>query len=605
MASNNQKKDDCIKTGVKKRPWQSFARAMAILCVFSIFFLITTSSVSKAKENITINIQGIEGQLYDNVVANLEIYEKREAENLSSRQIKGIHEKANNEISKALEPFGYYSPQITSELKKTGETWKATYRIELGEPVRVESVSISFEAMEKRPEEIDKISRSFPLKRGSVLEHPAYAAGKKLLLQQLFTLGYLDSEYAKNEILIDRKQKKAKITLVLNIGKRYLFGDTTLNQNLIKDELLRRFLNYRKGEPYSPLRLSELQRILYKTNYFGQVIVKGEIEKTEGLYVPISLSVYAPEYYNRYSFGLGYATDDGFRGILGWDNRLLNTSGHTLTSKLKLAERESSLNLIYGIPVYNPRFDKLLYGASYNEESWGDTDIKQLKSGLSFDHAGSHYKYSAGVELIKEEYTVGTTDGDSFLPVPQASWSVAIGDNLINTKHGLFASIEVKGASESLFSDASFYQGTFSGKIITTPFEGLRLIGRGSLGATHVNDIEDLPPSLRFYAGGDQSVRGYAYKDLGPVDSSGYVIGGKYLIFASMEAEKIITDAWSLAAFFDTGSGVEKLSDDLKEGVGVGVRYRLPFGQIRLDLASAISEDGNPLRVHLTVGGDL
>jgi len=120
-----------------------------------------------------------------------------------------------------------------------------------------------------------------------------------------------------------------------------------------------------------------------------------------------------------------------------------------------------------------------------------------------------------------------------------------------------------------------------------------------------MESIDELPPSLRFYAGGDQSVRGYGYKELGPEDASGKVIGGQYLTEVSIEFERRINKTWSIAAFYDLGNAYDDINADLQSGAGLGGRMTLPFGQIRLDVASALSDADFPVRIHLSIGADL
>ncbi|MCW5209300.1 BamA/TamA family outer membrane protein, partial [Desulfobulbus sp. US1] len=144
-----------------------------------------------------------------------------------------------------------------------------------------------------------------------------------------------------------------------------------------------------------------------------------------------------------------------------------------------------------------------------------------------------------------------------------------------------------------------------NGKIILTPWTNWRLLGGLSIGAIMMDSIDELPPSLRFYAGGDHSVRGYGYKELGPEDSSGKIIGGQYLTEASIEIERKINDTWSAAAFYDLGNAYDDIDLDLQVGAGLGVRMNLPFGQVRLDVACAVSDADYPLRIHLTIGADL
>ena len=132
-----------------------------------------------------------------------------------------------------------------------------------------------------------------------------------------------------------------------------------------------------------------------------------------------------------------------------------------------------------------------------------------------------------------------------------------------------------------------------------------RVILRGEAGVTIASEVTVLPASIRFFAGGDQSVRGYDYKELGPVDENGEVIGGRYLLVGSIEYDHRITDDWSVAAFLDAGNAFDDFDEPLEQGAGFGVRWRSPVGPVRLDIANAISKPGNHWRVHFTIGPDL
>ena len=572
---------------------------LVFLCIISI------PATVIAGQLVSVTIQGIDGRLYDNVAASLKLNVKKNDESLSEGQIRRLHTSADKEIREALEPFGYYSPEISQSLEYADGIWAATYTVAPGLPVKIAAVEIQLTEEHDVPLSFQSMKENFPLKAGDQLDHTLYKSGKKDLLQKLFSQGYVKAVYAVNQIEVNRRDKSAKIILKIDTGPRYLFGKTVFEQDILDEDFLRRFINFQEGTPYSVRKLMRLQQILYSSNFFSQVVVRGDIDRADGLYIPITVRLTNPEFFNRYTLGAGYATDSGLRGKVGWDNRLINRYGHTVSTEMNIAEREDNIKFVYRIPVNDPRFDKMLFGATYNREIWDDTDTDLLQGGISYEHAGRIFKYGGGFEVRKEKYEVGVTSGESYLTVPFLNWSVAYGDDYINTSNGLFFSANLKGASDKVLADTTFLQGLVNGKVITTPFDGLRLIGRFSIGATAVDSIDNLPPSLRFYAGGDQSVRGYGYKELGPMDASGTVVGGQYLLFGSIEAEKRIYENWSAALFFDTGNGLDSFTGDLAEGVGVGIRYRLPFGQIRVDVASALSEDGNPLRLHITVGGDL
>ena len=185
----------------------------------------------------------------------------------------------------------------------------------------------------------------------------------------------------------------------------------------------------------------------------------------------------------------------------------------------------------------------------------------------------------------------------------QASWAIA--DDIVNTTNGLRASVFLTGGSDEVVSDATFLKVRGDGKLILSPLDKWRLIGRGSIGGILVDSIDSIPPSLRFYAGGASSVRGYRYKTLGPEDASNTVIGGTFLLTGSVELEREITKLWRASLFYDVGNAMDDISVDLAHGVGAGVGLALPFGQVSVEFAYPLSDDGSSQYFYLTVGADL
>lgn len=164
----------------------------------------------------------------------------------------------------------------------------------------------------------------------------------------------------------------------------------------------------------------------------------------------------------------------------------------------------------------------------------------------------------------------------------------------------------MQGATTALLSDTNFLQGTVKLRWIHALNNDNRLLARGTLGTTVVDNFEKLPPSLRFFTGGDATVRGYSYESIGPTDPDGAVVGGKNLLVASLEYEHRVWKEWGVAAFVDTGDAFDGASPNLKTGVGVGVRWRSPVGPMRIDFASGLDRPpGDAFRFSFSIGPDL
>ncbi len=559
-----------------------------------------------ASVHLEVTVTGVSDPLYRNVLARLTILLQKDNERLQDSAVRRLHRQAEEDIRSALAPFGYYNPTIKGSLNKKDEVWQAQYVIDQGPPVVLEKIDLHLTGAGVNNAPLTAALADFPLKKGDVLHQELYEQGKKKLANLAFKEGFLDASFSERSLRINSETNSASLRLLLDTGRQYLFGATNSVQEILKHDLLARYLPYKAGDPYSPAKLFELQSILYQTNYFSKVAVRGQVDRVEDLAIPVEIDLTAPEHLNKYSFGVGYGTDTGVRGKIDWDNRLFNSSGDKVNASLQLGERENTIALHYRMPVdEDPRYYSLANSLAYQNKQWENTETQLFTASMAREYSDPRYKLSTGIELRDEIYDVGDTSGESTLLLPSLNAGLVFADDILNTKNGLQSAVGFLGGVKGVISDATFLQATVNGKAIVSPFTDWRLIGRGLLGVTLVDSIDSLPPSLRFYTGGDNTLRGYRYKSIGTRDASGEVIGGRYLVVGSIEAERVVYNQWSLAAFWDGGTASDDLSLNFHQGVGVGVRFRLPFGQVRFDVASAITEDGTPLRVHLTVGGDL
>ena len=576
-----------------------------ILFLAVLLLCFTLPRAALATVEVEVKVVGVKGPLYDNILAGLAIYQHQRSPRLSAYDVTRLHNKAAAEIADALAPYGYFDPKIETGLATTAKGFVATYTVSPGPPVLVRDIRLNIATDQTDHAWFDQEKRLFPLHSGDIVDQGVYEDGKERMIRRAISLGYMNAHFALQELRIDRQARFGDIVLTLATGPLYLFGETGSTQKIIRPDLLQGYIGYQKGDPYQPSKMVELQKTLYRTGYFSRVIIQGQREKADGLYIPVVVDLAGQENLNRYSLGVGYATDTGARTRFDWHNSLLNESGHTMKGTAQISQYNNNLGLTYQIPRGNPNNDTYAFTTSYTDQNWEGTETRLLSAGAGLDHGGKLFRYGESIEIRDEQYSIGATEGQSTLLMPSLTGTLVRADDLLQPKTGLQLSLAVSGAVESFGSDTSFAKVLGSGKIILSPFAEWRLIGRGSLGATMVDSIDSLPPSLRFYAGGDNSVRGYSYKELGPVDSAGEVVGGRYLVDGSVEVEKTLSERWALATFWDVGNAMDDPTISFKQGVGAGVRFRLPFGQVRLDLASAILEDGSPFRLHLTVGADL
>ncbi len=586
----------CVRSGL-------FTLLLAgLLCVYA-----SCSSVygEETKKNFTVDIRGLtEEALKHNVSASLSLHEFQYSKHYNLEVLEKLLGHTPEEIREALQPFGYYSPRISiSQSRQNGHT-TVRIQIEKGEPVRVRSVITDCIGKGCENERMQTLLGRFPLKPGDIFDHQVYTRGKQQLITKTLDLGFQQAFFEQKEVAVNAGKQSADIALSLNVGVQYYFGHITYQCGFIKERILKRITGYRQGDPFSPRALTKMRQALLATEYFDTAEVQYDLSQADNEgNVPVTITL-TPGKRNRYGVGFGYGTDTGVRGTLEWYNHRFNRYGHQLDLQWQPSERKSYFGGTYTIPISDPNRERVTVLGKWENETYDNTDTETLSTGVSYDHLRKNGEYSIFVRYLDEDYTIGSEDGQSAVLAPGAKISWRWVDNRIKARHGLSVTAEFCGGNGNVLSDTTFLQGSISSKIILSFLDKYRFIGFGQAGATAADDFYDLPPSLRFYAGGDQSVRGYGYKRIGPEDDEGNIIGGKYLVTYSAEIERKLSDTWGAALFFDSGTASNEWDHlEMKHGAGAGIRWYASFGQLRLDVARTVN-DGNNWRVHFTLGAD-
>ena len=573
-----------------------------ILLIFIFLFFPPVSAWGKIK--VEVRILGLDEKIKDNCLNILSIERYKDSEFLSKKTIVyDLHSKAPTEIKKALKPFGYYKPRIEAELQEKEGRFIATYDVKKGEPVRIQDLDIKITGEGSKEKRFLEIIKGFPLKKGDILDQQIYEELKKELMFHSQELGFFNAKMPVHEIKIYESRNLADISLHFDTGKRFHFGKVFFHQDILEPSFLKRFSTFKQGDPYNAARLIRLQELLGNSGYFSQAQVRPVFKEAEDFNVPVNVDT-QPAKQNSFSFGLGYGTDTGPRGKVSWEKRYINKKGHKAISEIIISGIKQDFAASYIIPLKRPVTDNLIFSGKWLEESTESSDSTTFSLGLSRQIKRGYWLKSMSLKLNNETFTVGDDSGTSFALIPQTTWTWLKADNSAYPKKGSRLTFDVQGALKDVVSNVSFLRGEMSGKLIRSPFKDARIILRADAGFMETSNFSDIPASLRFYAGGDNSIRGFAYKELGPKDETGDVVGGKYLLVGSMEYEHMLTEKWSGAVFWDMGNASDHLSFSLKHGIGVGVRWHSPIGPVRIDIASAVSEPGAPLRLHLNIGPD-
>jgi translocation and assembly module TamA len=588
------------------------------------FVLLLVASAAHAGR-VSVQLDGVDDTLRVALLAGLEISQYGDRE-VTAAQARRLYEHAEAQARSALEPYGYYSAQVSGELKEAGGNYVAVLHVVAGEAVKVSTLDIRLDGDADGQFAVQKALAAFTPTKGQPLDHAAYEKSKATIQAALFGSGYLDAELVTHQVDVTRSANAAEVHLAWKVGPRYRLGATTFEGGQFPDTFMQRYIPWREGAFYTQDQLLGLQQRLIDADYFSIAQVQPDIEHAHDGIVPIKVML-APAKRTIYIAGMFIGTDTGVGLRGGIERRWINQHGHKLKFETILAQRLKTVSALYQIPLPGPDNHSLNFGTTFRDENTDTSTSRTFGLAATDSSIWRGWTRTLGLKFLTGDFEVANIQGSTTLLYPEASLARKKADDPIFVRHGWSVTLAARSGAEGLLSDTTFAQVSADAKWIRGIGENARFIARGSLGATKVDAFDKLPPELRFFAGGDRSIRGYAFQTIGaplPADlvpaaqarcaafpkrtCQTFVIGGKNLALASAEYEYYFKPNWGIATFVDSGDAFSSLDTyRQKTGTGFGVRWRSPVGMVRADLGFPLNKSAtdSAVELHIVIGPDL
>ncbi len=552
-----------------------------------------------AYADVSLTLKGIDGALEENVSAYLSSIPAKDYSTSLRFQAR-----LDQSITEALNALGYYHAKISYSIPEGND--ELIVSIKPGLPVKVKVMDVVITGEAKDDEEFAKLIERSPLKVGKVLNQGEYDSLKSGIRNLALQRGYFNGDYKLSKLEVIPDFNEANVRLHYDSGIRYHFGPINITGSQIWENRVESMRPFEIGEPYLVSQVGEYNQNLSNTDWFSSVFVEPDLSKLdEGRELPIKVSL-APASKNQIETGLGYSTDTGVRGTLKWKKPWVSSRGHSFNTALSLSKPEQTITAGYKIPL-----DDVLreyYQLQFGLKHLDNRDTESLESNLAVER---HWLTDGGwhktiyVRHLYENFSQGLQDDGVQFVLPGAT----------------FSRTRVRGGNMPMWGDKQSVTIEYGDPALLSETRVLRLLGRSSWirgigdnhrglfrlegGANITDEFEKLSPSLRFFAGGDNNIRGYGYESISPVDESGALTGGKYIVSSTLEYQYRVYGNWWAATFYDIGDAFNE-TPEWKSGAGVGIRWASPVGPVSFDFAWGLDEKPErEFRIHFSLGPEL
>ena len=548
---------------------------------------------------VKFEINGVNQEAQDNITPFLlQLTPPENADN--SMYLKQVEDSTRD----ALYALGYYQTEIQPLVSGKVGQQNVTLNINPGLQTHINKINLQILGEAKEDIEFIKLINHFPLKNGDVLNHGQYEKAKDRLTSLAQQRGYFDAKFSKASVEVKSKNNSADVFLWFDSGVRYQFGELVFNSQLSSEKYIRSLKSFSPGDPFNYQQLRSFNVDINQTGYFKNITLIPVYKEKQGLQIPLHVVAYMQPK-NTFNVGGGYSTDEGINGKLSWSRPWLTQQGHSIDADISASAYEQEYSFTYKIPIAEPLYDYASIQAGYKVVDQNDTDTQQYLVTFS-RHRRSTSKWLYNM-FVEYDYETGT-QGDDFyttqLILPGISVKKTNSTGGMNATWGDTRLASLKVSDDIWLSDTDLIKAYGKFKIIRT-YGKHQFVAYTELGAILVDSIDDVPSSMRFFTGGDQTIRGYSYESIAPTDDNGDLEGGRYLAVGSLEYRYSIMSKWKIALFGDMGTATNDFSETISSSTGLGVVWGSPIGPIRLYLAKPLTNSSDSFALHFMLGPEL
>ncbi|NHB92207.1 autotransporter assembly complex protein TamA [Photorhabdus cinerea] len=575
-----------------------------VLC----FLCVSVATPIAHSASLRLKMEGLTGNLEKNARVHLSTISTDEV--AADGRFRSRVDKA---IREGLRPLGYYEPiiEFTYQENKPPARSVLTAKVIAGEPVRIAGVNVVLEGGAKTDGDYAKLVKSKSPKKGTILNHGEYESFKSSLTGLAIRKGYFDAVMKKNQLGVSKERHEAFWDFDFDSGERYRFGPVYYQGSQIREDYLSNLVPFKEGDFYTLEQLAELNRRLAETGWFNSALVTPDFapaRKRGNRTLPLD-AVLTPRSGNYVELGGGYGSDVGPRVKAKWAKPWLNSRGHSFNTSVNLSAPEQIIDASYKMPLKaNPLEQYYALQTGYKRKDLNDTvsDTATVNLSRNWD-LSTGWQYGINMRWSLSHFTQADVTNTTMLLYPGANVSRIRQRGGTMPYWGDSQRYSIDISDTTWGSDVDFLVLQAKNVWIRTYWDNHRFVVRGNLGWIETNEFQKVPPDLRFFAGGDHSVRGYKYQKISPKDDKGKLTGASALIVGSLEYQYNVTGDWWSAVFVDTGEAVNDIKNsDFKTGAGIGVRWASPVGPIKFDLARPIGgSESHDIQFYIGLGSEL
>jgi translocation and assembly module TamA len=581
--------------------------------LFPTLLMLVSAATVDAAELLPVKINGLDAALEKHVRSAIALPESKASGMAISEGRLGYYlTNINTMVEDSLEPLGYYQAKASNRVERERDSVQLIIDVQLGAAVTVRDLSLTIDGPGAGDRVIGFWLEGFEPNEGDPFKHEVYETNKASVTQALFDRGYFDQTNPVHRVEITRATNSADIQLQWLSGVRYRYGAVRFEGHEFDAGLLDKLVNFEQGKPYSQPQINRLQESLAKLNYFSSIQIVPDLENKADGVVPVLVNL-AQGKRTDYNASLRYGTETGVGVEFGMQRRWVNDRGHKLDLGAAWAENEQSFTTLYRIPAFKWLDGWYGIGLEVRNEEYLNSPNRYVEAFGSRSGEVRNWDLLAKINLRRERFDEFIPDIDEdaeainlytsvIYPEFNAIWRKSDDPNYPKAGNAWY--YQARAGYEFEATDAPFAQFYVKNKRTFGLGGGNnRLLVRGEVGALFTDSYDLFPPSLRFYAGGDQNLRGYGYKEIGDY-VQGLNLGGRYLAVGSVEYEYWLLPEWAVAGFVDAGDAFDT-EPNINIGTGLGVRWRSPIGPVRADVAYGFDGPDPGWAFHFTLGADL